>query len=94
MCFPSIAAVDTDSEGNGILKKDILQRNVEKIFLNVWAFTCIVFGYIMSIFTSNDMEYLLERNYFESGGCSRPFLDGETHDTICYHSYTVFAFTS
>lgn len=61
MCFPSIAAVDTDSEGNGILKKDILQRNVEKIFLNVWAFTCIVFGYIMSIFTSNDLEYLLEK---------------------------------
>lgn len=41
-----------------------------------------------------DMEYLLDRNYFESGGCSRPFKDGESHDTICYHSYTVFAFTS
>ena len=61
MCFPSIAAVDTDSEGNGILKKEILQKNVEKIFLNVWAFTCIVFGYIMSIFTSNDMKYLIEK---------------------------------
>lgn len=61
MCFPSIAAVDTDSDGNGILKKDILQKNVEKIFLNVWAFTCIVFGYIMSIFTSNDMRYLVEK---------------------------------
>lgn len=42
-----------------------------------------------------DMEYLLSRNYFGSGdGCSRPFVDGESHDTICYHSYTVFAFTS
>lgn len=40
-----------------------------------------------------DMEFLLEMNYF-STGCIRPFLDGDTHDTICYHSYTVFAFSS
>ena len=56
MCFPSIVALDTDSEGNGILKKEVLQKNVEKIFLNVWAFVCITIGYIMSIFSSNDME--------------------------------------
>ncbi|MBQ8258435.1 MAG: hypothetical protein IJY97_02640 [Clostridia bacterium] len=58
MCFPSIAAVDTDEDGNGILKKEILQKNVEKIFLNVWAFFCIICGYIMSLFASNDMENL------------------------------------
>lgn len=56
MCFPSIVAVDTDEEGNGILKKEILQKNVEKIFLNVWAFSCITCGYIMNIFASNDMD--------------------------------------
>lgn len=56
MCFPSIAAVDTDEEGNGILKKEILQKNVKKIFLNIWAFTCITCGYIMNIFSTNDME--------------------------------------
>lgn len=50
MCFPSIAAVDIDAEGNGILKKEILQKNVKKIFLNVWAFICITCGYIMNIF--------------------------------------------
>lgn len=59
MCFPSIAAVDTDEDGKGILKKEILQKNVEKIFLNVWAFSCIICGYIMSIFASNDMENLI-----------------------------------
>lgn len=48
--------MDTDSEGNGILKKEALQKNVEKIFLNVWAFVCIAIGYITSIFSSNDME--------------------------------------
>lgn len=56
MCFPSIAAVDIDADGNGVLKKEILQKNVKKIFLNVWAFTCITCGYIMNIFSSNDME--------------------------------------
>ena len=61
MCFPSIVAVDIDSEGNGILKKEVLQKNVEKIFLNVWALACIVCGYIMAIFTSNNMEYTLEK---------------------------------
>lgn len=61
MCFPSIAAVDTDSEGNGILKKEILQKNVEKIFLNIWAFACIVIGYLLSVFSSNDMKYLIEK---------------------------------
>ena len=61
MCFPSIVAVDIDSEGNGILKKEVLQKNVEKIFLNVWALACIVCGYIMVIFTSNNMEYTLEK---------------------------------
>ena len=54
MCFPGIATVDIDAEGNGILKKEILQKNVKKIFLNVWAF--IICGYIMNIFSSNDME--------------------------------------
>lgn len=61
MCFPGIVAVDIDSEGNGILKKEVLQRNVEKIFLNIWALACIVCGYIMAIFTSNNMEYTLEK---------------------------------
>ena len=56
MCFPSLSAVDVDEDGNGILKKEILQKNVEKIFLNIWAFTCIVFGYIANVLASTDTE--------------------------------------
>lgn len=40
-----------------------------------------------------DMEYFLSQNYFDVG-CTKTFIDGASHDTICYHSYTVFAFTS
>ena len=61
MCFPGIVAVDTDSEGNGILKKDVLQKNVEKIFLNVFAFLCIVSGYIMNVFAFNDMKNQIKK---------------------------------
>jgi len=54
MCFSSVSCVDRDEEGNCIIKKELLQSNVKKIFLNIWAFICIVLGYFTSIFTTNE----------------------------------------
>jgi len=61
MCFPGINIVERDDNNMCIIKKEILQKNVETIFQNVFAFGCLVFGYLLSIFGLNNQQYLWEK---------------------------------
>ena len=61
MCFPGVTVIEVDDKGNGIIKKEKIRENVKTIFLNVWAFICILLGYLTSIFAQNDMQELWKK---------------------------------
>lgn len=64
MCFSGISVIGIDNEGKGVLEKEKLQKNVSKIMLNVYAFTCIAIGYLTSVFAQNDMENLWVKVFY------------------------------
>lgn len=58
MCFPGVIFAKRKETGELYIEKELVQRKVKNILLNVWAFVYIVAGYLSSVFCENDMKNL------------------------------------
>lgn len=58
MCFPGVIFAKRKETGELYIEKELVQRKVKNILLNVWAFVYIVAGYLSAVFCENDMKNL------------------------------------
>lgn len=58
MCFSGVTFAKRNNSGEVYIEKETIRRKVKTIFLNVWAFIYIAFGYLTSVFAPNNEENL------------------------------------